>query len=125
MCSLILQSKTQFCATWANYNLPHLVLAFFHPSPFSTWMETEMASDFISSGQAYFPDPLKTSKTKQSWHGVANEQDLLPINFSSFGRMKQLLTCPPLFVKHVGCLLLSASFPTILSPRILNDSPST
>jgi hypothetical protein len=90
MCSFILQSKTQFCTTWANYNLPHLGLAFFHSSPFSTWTGTEMASDFISSRQAYFPDPLNTSKTKRSWHDVANEQDLLPINFRSSGRMKHL-----------------------------------
>lgn len=120
MCSFILQSKTPFSATWANYKHPHLFLAFFHPGPFSTWTETEMTNDFIRARRPCFPKVLNTSKTKSSWRCLANEQVLLSINFSSFEIMIQLL-CPPVFEKHVNSFY-SVSFLTILSLRILNES---
>lgn len=123
MCSFILKSKTQFCTNWANYNHPHLFLAFFHPGPFSIWMETEMTDDFLRSRQPCFPKALHISKTKPSWGCLANEKDLLSINLSSFETMIQLL-CPPVFEKHVNSFY-SASFLTILSLGILNESLSS
>lgn len=120
MCSFILKSKTQFCTNWANYNHPHLFLAFFHPGPFSTWMETEMTDDFLRSRRPCFPKALHISKTKPSWHCLANEKDLLAINLSSFETMIQRL-CPPVFEKGVNSFY-SVSFLTILSLS-LNHCP--